>query len=698
MSNRWIAFAFSCFFVSMGCQKNESPSSQPIEGEVQGRPLFSTSKPPETLSAENRLELEDRPLSRDQGDPKKDPEIPIPTPKPSYSYVSSEQDIFFSDHENQTSILTEAGQLTSRVLPPGSLIKVRYQKKMVYDSTTKKAREEISNIIAFETIPLLPGEQVENGHLSISDIDLDTPVTDELHAKSLEARYKVKMRAFQNKPEIIDEDKNLDLQGALRQFHKTICADEGYSKVAYIKKWQAFVNAKPEHLKQVAKNAMYLDATIRTTMYEAQQKSAFKGQHPMMAACQFDIIALSIRNRAHKRYKSYGGHYAGDLLGVATNPQYNIWFKKYVSRNQYRITSCFLHPNIEAIRRKQGDRRISLYRKHRQVYEEAALRFPKVLGLNSTEKPNQDSQYLKNLFAIDMEENHLPISKSRGVFSKNEEEYITNLTHYYHPGGMNKCSVHDYANGRGEKLINGFIKVDKGESVDYFVVSNNKLYVRDEVNGNKLKQSGVVIERIEKIKEEVPLVEVTESSNSDQVVADRGPQSTTEDTTAQEDIESQAEGEVFTPPGGEYWTFRIATKKGYINADNYFGGKAVLYEAGLDSAITARHKKWGCLPRGHFSQCFRGGDLPDNGRRIPISWFDKLILHDYGSSLRQDFGLRGGVKYELSKSSGAGLPIAVQCISDEMKLTSKKYEEEYPSFGGTCDPNIMLVTGVDQFR
>lgn len=593
--------------------------------------------------------------------------IPIPTSKPSFKTTTIKSDYYFSDSENSTSILDEDGKPIGQNLPPGTLIQISYTLETSYDAATDKYETEVLGYVHFESVPLLFGEKRYTGYMLLSDIDIANPVTDELQSKSFAKRYKIKMQAFQNKPEIKREDQNFDLQVALEQFHKTICAEDGYSKTSYIEKWQAFINAKPAELKGIATSAMYLDAVARTTIYEAHQDSHFKGQHPMMASCQWDIIALSIRNRAQKGYQMYGGRYRGDLFGVATNSQYNIWFNKYVRRYNYRITSCFLHPDIQNVRAKQGDRDFKSYQHHIGLYKRAVERFPEVLGLNDTVKPVSGNDYLKNLFAIDLEEERLPISQTNKLFTRKFDDYISNLTHYYHPGGMPRCSVHDYANSRGEKVINGVVKVKKEEGTEFYIIADNKLYVKDEENGDRLKAAAVKIERLERINME----------------------------DEQENGEKQDK---------QYWKFRIETSSGYVDSNEYFGGEAVLAEEELDSQIVERHRRYACLPNGHFSQCLKGQELADSGRRIPITWFDKFISRDFANSLINDFDMVGGVKYDISKSPGAGLPIAVQCIGKGMGSsppqndTGEPLYPEYPHFGGTCDKDIMLVTGVDGFR
>jgi hypothetical protein len=646
-----------------GCQKAGKQNGMV---EKEGGPVFSFDSNGGVIPLSDDLPSTTSPIEKD---PSAIPNpIPVPIPKPDYTTQSEQKDVLFTNSENPTPVLNSSGESVGESLPPGSLINVTYQKIMKYDSKTKKTQIDFSSLVYFETRPILPGEQIVKGYLSVSDLDLETSVADELEAKDLEQRYQTQMKAYQSHPDIISEDRKLNTKSALYQFHKTICADNNYSKVAYIKKWQAFVNAKPKELQQIARNAMYLDATARTVLYEAQRKSSFTDTkyHPMSAQCQWDILAMSIRNRAQKKYKMYGGQYKTDMLGVATNSQYNIWFKKYVSRNAYRITSCFLNPDIEKIRKQQGDKEIKTYRNHVEDFKEAVERFPKVLGLIDHNSPNPDDNYLKEIFAFDLEKERLPLVNQTGKLNREGMSYLSNLTHYYHPGGMPKCSVRDYTLSKGEELLNGFIKVIKEETTEFYIVSNNKLYLKSKEQGENLKEAKVIVQRLEKVTNLKPL--------------------------ENEPVTGEA----------EYWTFRILKDGKYLTANEYFGGDAYIYQTDLDSRLNSRHTSKGCLPQGHFSQCLAGQELTDNGRKIPINWFDKDVLHDFANSLINDFDLVGGIKYEVKSSSGKGLPIAVQCHSEDMFSAIKSKDkqaqhEEFPYFGGTCDSNIMLATGVDGF-
>ena len=112
-----------------------------------------------------------------------------------------------------------------------------------------------------------------------------------------------------------------------------------------------------------------------------------------------------------------------------------------------------------------------------------------------------------------------------------------------------------------------------------------------------------------------------------------------------------------------------------------------------------------CLPQGVFPQCFAGQNLTSeaiagSGKRTPLTWFDESIRDDIGRSLellgfsdaRQ--GLNLPENYRWKNKSGS--PVMIRCTSPGMADESRRGDERFPGFGGRCDTNMMMFTGVDR--
>lgn len=91
--------------------------------------------------------------------------------------------------------------------------------------------------------------------------------------------------------------------------------------------------------------ARHLDLTMRTALFEGHLDRGCNAY----GACERNIIALTIRNRALERCFSREGCAAkGDFAGVATEvSQYNIW-DEYLTQVS-GLTSCFLRDDLAAL-------------------------------------------------------------------------------------------------------------------------------------------------------------------------------------------------------------------------------------------------------------------------------------------------------------------------------------------------------------
>ncbi len=165
--------------------------------------------------------------------------------------------------------------------------------------------------------------------------------------------------------------------------------------------WSAFTRAHDgpwsrERLEQ----ARHLDYVLRTTLYEGHLDRGCNAY----GACERNVIALSIRNRARESCaRAQGCRYRGDFEGVASKvSQYNIWdeFLTQVSG----LTSCFLRSDL-------GNH----------------PRYEKIRAMYAQNQPDVE----KILFGDD--------DALSDVFRAPAIGTLRTLRHYYHPPAMGKC-------------------------------------------------------------------------------------------------------------------------------------------------------------------------------------------------------------------------------------------------------------------
>ncbi len=171
-------------------------------------------------------------------------------------------------------------------------------------------------------------------------------------------------------------------------------------RAALDRAWRRFVAGRPAAERSLAERAMQLDYVMRTALYEGHIGRGCNAY----GACERNVIALSIRNRALERCLSgQGCRQPGDFQGVCSEPgQYNIWDEWLTQTTG--LTSCFLRPDLAATPR---------YAKLQAMYRQSvgdveAILFGGEAGL-------------------------------RKVFPKNDPASLTSLRHYYHPPAMSPC-------------------------------------------------------------------------------------------------------------------------------------------------------------------------------------------------------------------------------------------------------------------
>jgi hypothetical protein len=165
--------------------------------------------------------------------------------------------------------------------------------------------------------------------------------------------------------------------------------------------WSSFAKAHAAVVdKAKMSRARSLDMVLRTSLFEGHLDRGCSAY----GACERNIIALSIRNRALGRCAAWQGcREKGDFEGVATSiSQYNIWdiYPTQVSS----LTGCFLRKELS--------------------------RDPHYAKLQ-----NMAAQSLGDLEAILFGDE----TRIAGLFPDNAMRQLKRLRHYYHPPAMGKC-------------------------------------------------------------------------------------------------------------------------------------------------------------------------------------------------------------------------------------------------------------------
>jgi hypothetical protein len=165
--------------------------------------------------------------------------------------------------------------------------------------------------------------------------------------------------------------------------------------------WDSFIRANSSLGSQTdLARARHLDYVMRTALYEGHTGRGCNAY----GACERNVIALSIRNRAvGKCQRNQGCGFPGDFVGASsTVNQYNIW-DEYLTQIS-GLTSCFLRPDL-------ADQ--DAYRKTQAMYEQSVGDVERILY--------GDEADLREIFP------GTPLSD------------LTEMRHYYHAPAMGKC-------------------------------------------------------------------------------------------------------------------------------------------------------------------------------------------------------------------------------------------------------------------
>ncbi len=211
--------------------------------------------------------------------------------------------------------------------------------------------------------------------------------------------------------------------------------------------WSAFTAASAGRWQAASlARARQLDFVMRTALYEGHRGRGCNAY----GACERNVIALSIRNRALELcLDGQGCRSPGDFEGVsATVSQYNIWDE--VLTQTTGLTSCFLRPDL-------ADR--PHYALTQRMYEQSVGDVERILYGRADELP--------------------------AVFPGNSLDDLTRVRHYFHPPAMGKC----FPNHERLEYISGAV-ARRGE--DFALIANTRIAVGERRGSGYLFEQALV--------------------------------------------------------------------------------------------------------------------------------------------------------------------------------------------------------------
>ena len=208
--------------------------------------------------------------------------------------------------------------------------------------------------------------------------------------------------------------------------------------------WNIFIrNSQKKWPNKTLQQAKHLDYTMRTVIFEGHLDRGCSAY----GACERNVIALSIRNRARESCAKYQGcRSRGDIQGVASKvSQYNIWDEYFTQTSG--LTSCFLRDDLGS------SVNAAYYDKLQKIYEQSLPQIERILFGNDRDL--------------------------REIFPKVPLRDLKRLRHYYHPPAMGKCFPQykrvEYMSGavarKGQDfalIANTRIRVDAASDGGYF--------------------------------------------------------------------------------------------------------------------------------------------------------------------------------------------------------------------------------------
>ena len=244
----------------------------------------------------------------------------------------------------------------------------------------------------------------------------------------------------------------------VRAFHdSTQCAHVNARLIgrrqALARAWDAFerINARRWRGNDLTQ-ARHLDYTLRTALFEGHLERGCTAY----GACERNIVALSIRNRALERcFNREGCRAIGDFTGVAsTVSQYNIW-DEYLTQIS-ALTACYLRADLAD--------------------------HPDYVRLQAMYAQNVDD-VMRILFGSDADLTEL--------FPGAPLADIKRTAHYYHAPAMGKC----FPNHDRVEYMSGAV-ARNGDN--YALVANTRIEVGDKVDDGYRFRAFVLRETVER--------------------------------------------------------------------------------------------------------------------------------------------------------------------------------------------------------
>jgi len=255
-----------------------------------------------------------------------------------------------------------------------------------------------------------------------------------------------------------------DLDQIVQSFHNSAyCAAANRRLIgrrqALRRAWEQFMSAQQGRWSRPAlQRAKHLDYVMRTAIFEGHLDRGCNAY----GACERNIIALSIRNRARESCsKGQGCRFRGDFQGVSSKvSQYNIW-DEYLTQIS-GLTSCFLRRDLGSGSLATGghnNHNVGYYDKIQAMYRQNIRDIQRIL------------------FGGDRD--------LQTVFAGASLRSLKKLRHYYHAPAMGQC----FPNHDRVEYMSGAI-ARKGQ--DFALIANTRIRVDRRTQGGYFFRDFVV--------------------------------------------------------------------------------------------------------------------------------------------------------------------------------------------------------------
>ena len=276
-------------------------------------------------------------------------------------------------------------------------------------------------------------------------------------------------------------DLQTDIPFVIRSFHSGLCSIYQENKTdkrqALLDGWHKLIDDLPFSHQELGNMAMHVDITARTILYEAHPSGSLSHRHKNQGRCEWDIIALSIRNRALTCKPHFKCNYPGDYTGVAIAPtQYIIW-KPYNVKKTH-ITSCFLNQDSSVSQSpmtlsKNTQPKVTSYESRKRDFEKLIQRVPKILGFYESLEERADGNYLRDIFQVTrINEKYLMSDKP-----SEQLRHLKTYHHYFHPRGLENCLVDKYP--YTQYLGAAYISMDQGSFTDFGLLIDERIFKKE---------------------------------------------------------------------------------------------------------------------------------------------------------------------------------------------------------------------------